>query len=195
MKKMLLTLLVCSTVLLQAEKPADMLYDGDTSALLVDKDTFFVDVTDEVKGGCLPKPKQLKVSMESALKKHGFTVAKKNNYMTPKIRISTLGFRINGMCVVDFTVTIAFPIIAEVPNAQNVPSGNRTLVYYNYYVGRHLFNYKRRRMQKTLNKYVKKYGDDIYMSIAKSKDKMFTKFPSIKEEIKKKKEKEKSEEK
>jgi hypothetical protein len=50
-------------------------------------------------------------------------------------------------------------------------------------------------MQKTLNKYVKKYGDDIYMSIAKSKDKMFTKFPSIKEEIKKKKEKEKSEEK
>ena len=196
MKKLLGLLLICSTVFVHAEKkPVNMFYDGDTSALLVDKDTFFVDVTDEVKGGCLPKPKQLKVSMESALKKHGFKVAKKNSYMTPKVRISTLGFRINGMCVVDFTVTISFPIVAEVPNAQNVPSGNRTLLYYNYYVGRHLFNYNRRRMQKTLNKYVKKYGDDIYMSIAKSKDNIYTKFPSIEEELKKKKEKENSEKK
>ena len=44
-------------------------------------------------------------------------------------------------------------------------------------------------MQKTLNKYVKKYGDKIYMSVAKSKDKIFTKFPSVEEEIKKKEQK------
>ena len=195
MKKLLLTLLVCSTVLLQAEKPVNMFYDGDVNALLVDKDTFYVNVVDEVTGGCLPKPEQLKRSMESSLRNNGFKIVKKASYYVPEIYISTLGFRINGRCVVDFTVSLKFPIVVEVPNAKNVSSGNRTLITHNYSVGRHIFNYPKRSMQKTLNKYVKKYGDKVYMRIAKSKDKIYTKFPSMKEEIKKKKEKEKSEEK
>jgi len=178
------------TVTLNAETSSNMLYDGGTNAMLVDKDTFYVKVVDEVTGGCLPKPDQLKTSMEASLRNNGFKVVDNDkDFMITEVHISTLGFRINGMCVVDFTVNLLFPIVAEVSNAKNVPSGNRTLIMYNYDVGRHLFNYPKRKMQKTLNKYVKKYGDKIYMSVAKSKDKIFTKFPSVEEEIKKKKQK------
>ncbi|HIP17772.1 MAG TPA: hypothetical protein EYG78_00360 [Sulfurovum sp.] len=189
MKKILWMVLLGCASLLHAETKPNMLFDGDVNALLVDKNTFYVKVIDEVTGGCLPKPDQLKQSMEASLKNNGFTVVDKGNYLIPEVQISALGFRINSVCVVDFTVNIYFPIVAEVPNAQNVPSGNRTLVKYNYDVGRHIFNYSKHRMQKTLNKYVKQYGDKIYMSIAKSKDKIYTKFPSIEAEIKKKQQK------
>jgi len=189
MKKILLAILLGGTAMLYAETNASMLYDGDVSALLVDKDTFYVKVVDEVTGGCLPKPQQMKDAMEASLRNNGLKVVDKESFFTPEVHISTLGFRINGMCVVDFTVNILFPIVAEVPNAKNVPSGNRTLIMYNYDIGRHLFNYPKRRMQKTLNKYVKQYGDKIYMRIAKSKDKIYAKFPSMEEEIKKKRQK------
>jgi len=186
MKKILYSLLLCSFTMLNAESTANMFFDGGASALLVDKNTFYVEVSDEVTGGCLPKPDQLKKSMEDSLRSHGLKVIDKAEFMTPKVYISTLGFRINRMCVVDFTVNLSFPIVSEVPNATNVPSGNRTLIIYNYDVGRHIFNYPKRKMQRTLNKYVKEYGDKIYMRIAKSKDKIYVKFPSIEEEVKKK---------
>lgn len=186
MKKILLTVLLSCVAMLHAETNVSMLYDGDISALLVDKDTFYVEVIDEVTGGCLPKPEQLKKSMESSLRNNGFKIVDKAGYYIPEVSISTLGFRINGRCVVDFTVTLRFPVVAEVPNAKNVPSGNRTLIRYNYNIGRQIFNYPKYSMQKTLNKYVKKYGDKVYISIAKSKDKTYAKFPSIEVEIKKK---------
>ena len=189
MKNILWTILLGCAAMLHAETNASMLYDGDINALLVDKNTFYVKVVDEVTGGCLPKPEQLKQSMEASLRNNGLKVVDKADFMTPKVHISTLGFRINGMCVVDFTVNLLFPIVAEVPNAKNVPSGNRTIIMYSYDVGRHLFNYPKRRMQKTLNKYVKQYGDKIYMRVAQSKDKIYAKFPSIEEEIKKKQQK------
>jgi hypothetical protein len=173
--------------MLQAEPTKiSMFYDGDVDVLLVDKDTFYVKVVDEVTGGCLPKPAQLKKAMEASLKNNGFKIVDKGGYYIPEVYISTLGFKINGRCVVDFTVNLRFPIVAEVQNAKNVPSGNRTLIRYNYIVGRQIFNYPRHRMQKTLNKYVKQYGDKVYMSIAKAKVKVFVKFPSIEEELKKK---------
>jgi len=189
MKKILWTVLLGCAAMLHAETNASMLYDGDVNALLVDKDTFYVKVVDEVTGGCLPKPDQLKQSMEASLRNNGLKVVDKAGYYIPEVYISTLGFRINGRCVVDYTVTLRFPIVAEVPNAKNVPSGNRTLIRHNYDVGRQIFNYPKHRMQKTLNKYVKQYGDKVYMSIAKSKDKIYAKFPSIEEEIKKKQQK------
>ena len=187
MKKLLGSLLLGCVVLLQAEMSVNMLYDGDVNALLVDKDTFYVKVVDEVTGGCLPKPEQLKHAMEASLKNNGFKVVNKAGYYIPEVYISTLGFRINGRCVVDFTVSLKFPIVVEVPNAKNVPSGNRTLIKHSYSVGRHIFNYPKRSMQKTLNKYVKKYGDKVYMRISKSKDTTYAKFPSMEEELKKKK--------
>ncbi len=191
MRNILWTILLGCAAMLHAETNATMLYDGDINALLVDKDTFYVKVVDEVTGGCLPKPEQLKQSMVSSLRNNGLKVVDKAGYYVPEVYISTLGFRINGRCVVDYTVTLRFPIVAEVPNAKNVPSGNRTIIMYSYNVGRQIFNYPRRSMQKTLNKYVKQYGDKVYMNIAKSKDKIYAKFPSMEEEIKKKQQKHK----
>ncbi len=186
MKKLLWTISLGAVAILHAETNATMLLNGNEDALLVDKNRFYVKVVDEVTGGCLPKPEQLKRSMEQALKNDGFEVVKKRDFLTPEVYISTLGFRSNRMCVVDFSVSILFPIIAEVPNAQHVPSGNRTIVTYSYDIGRHIFHYQKYRMQQTLNKYVKTYGDKIYIKIAKAKDDIFAKFPEMREEIERK---------
>lgn len=185
MKRTLLALLLGTTALLQAETAgASMLFNGGLNALLVDKKLFYVSVTDEVTGGCLPKPQQLKSAMEKSLKNNGFVIAEKNSPQTPEVHLSALGFRINGMCVVDLTVNMFFPIKVEVPNAQNVPSGNMTYTGYDYSVGRHIFNYRRNQMQRKLNKTVGYYGDKIYMSISKAKDDIFKKFPEMEATIK-----------
>ena len=190
MKKTLLAIILPAlTIALNAETNATMLYDGGPNALLVDKNTFYVTVKDEVTGGCLPKPNQLKLKMERSLKNNGFEIVENGkNPFIPEVHISTLGFKINSMCVVDLTVNILFPIIVKVPNASNVPSGNQTYVTYNYDIGRYIANYRRPQMQGQLNKIVQGFGDKIYMKIAKSKDDIFVKFPSIQEEIKKGKE-------
>ena len=185
MKKILWTILLSYTMTLTAESNPSLLFDGNLNALLIDKKAFYVSVSDEVTGGCLPKPNQLKTSMESTLRNNGFEILEKNSPQTTQIHLSALGFKINGMCVVDLTVNMFFPIKAEVPYAGNVPGGAMTYLGYDYSVGRHIFNYRRNKMQKKLNQTVKYYGDQIYMKISKAKDNIFKKFPSIEQEMKK----------
>jgi len=185
MRKIGLGILFLCMAVLHAETNATMLYDGGPNALLVDKTTFYVNVNDEVTGGCLPKPDQLKRSMVSSLKKNGFSIAEDNkNPFIPEVQVTALGFRINGMCVVDLSVNIYFPVIVQVPHAENVPSGNKTYVNYNYYIGRHIFNYRRSQMQNQLNKTVRSYGDKIYMRVSRAKDNIFKLFPSIEASLK-----------
>ena len=184
-KKSVWVWLLAGSIFVQAETVgASMLINGGLNALLVDKKMFYVSVSDEVTGGCMPKPKQLKTEMEKSLRGNGFTIAEKNSPLTPEVHLSALGFRINGMCVVDLTVNMYFPIKVEVPHAQNVPSGNLTYTGYDYSIGRHIFNYRRSQMQKKLNKTVRYYGDKIYMSISKAKDDIFKKFPEMEAAIK-----------
>lgn len=187
MKKVLLSILLLGfTVNLNAETNATFLYDGGENALLVDKKIFYVSVTDEVTGGCLPKPAKLKATMEKALKKHGFEISKdRKNPFIPEINIATLGFRINGMCAVEMSVDMYFPIQALIPMAANVPGGNKTYVTYTYDVGRYIGNYRRKQMQKKLQKISEKFADRIYMRISKAKDDIYLKFPSVEEEVKK----------
>ena len=163
----------------------NFLYDGSANALLVDKNTFFVSVTDEVTGGCLPKPAQLKETMEKALKNHGFKIAKdRENPFTPEVNISTLGFRVNGMCAVEMNVNMYFPVQVVVPKASDVPTGNKTYATYTYSIGAYIANYRRSQMQKQLNKISRKFSDRIYMYISKAKDDIFPKFPSIERKVK-----------
>jgi len=124
--------------------------------------------------------------MEKALKKHGFKIVDNlKNPFIPEVKISTLGFKINGMCVVEMSMDIYFPIQAMVPSAVNVPGGNKTYVTYTYDVGSYIGNFRRRQMQSKLQQIAKKFSDRIYMKVSKSKDKIFTDFPSIQEKIKK----------
>ncbi len=186
MKYFLSVLVLLGMTGLSAEEAnVNFLYDGAFNALLVDKNTFYVSVTDEVTGGCLPKPAQLKTAMEKALKNNGFQIAKdRKNPFIPEVNISTLGFRINGMCAVEMNVNMYFPVQVVVPKASEVPTGNKTYVTYTYGVGAYIANYRRSQMQKQLNKISRKFSDRIYMHIAKAKDDIFPKFPSIERKVK-----------
>ena len=188
MKKILISWILLSLyVTLNADNNATFLYDGSDKSLFVDKDTFYVSVTDEVTGGCLPKPKKLKAAMEKALKNHGFKIVdNRKDPFIPEVSISTLGFKVNGMCAVEMSVDIYFPIQVVVPVAVNVPSGNKTYVTYGYDVGSYIGNFRRHQMQKQLHKIAKKLSDRIYMKVSKSRDEIYAKFPSIEAEVKKK---------
>ena len=188
MKKIVLSFIMMSLYTsLYAESESKFLFGGGVNALLVDKKTFSVSVVDEVTGGCLPKPKKLQESVEKSLKKHGFKIVDNNdNPFIPEVIISTLGFRINGMCAVQMSMDIYFPVQVVVPVAVNVQGGNKTYVRYCYDVGAYIANYRRKDMQGKLQKIASKFTDRIYMRIAKSKDDMFTKFPTIREEMEKK---------
>jgi hypothetical protein len=186
MKKMLLVLLLGTSVFLNAETNTSMLYDGGENALLVDMKTFYVSINDEVTGGCLAKPAKVKLAMEKALIKKGFKIVDNNkNPFIPEIRISALGFKLNSMCVVDLTSTLSFYLIAEVPYANDVPSGNRTYVRYNYNIGRSIFNYKRHQIQGQLNRVARNQADKIYIKVSRAKDKIFVNFPSMKDKVEK----------
>lgn len=190
MKKLLLATLTMATIGInsQAETNATLLFEGGTNALFVDKKSFYVTVNDEVTGGCLPKPSQLKQKMELALKNNGFKIIEKQNYMTPEIYITALGFRKNSMCSVNLQVEMWFPIVVNVPHSSKVSGGHETYINYSYNIGNHILHYKPSQIQSKLNKTVKKHGDTIYLKISKAKDDIFAKFPSIEEEIKKGKE-------
>ena len=162
-----------------ADTNATMLYDGGVNALLAGKKSFYVSIKDEVTGGCLPKPNQVKQSMEKALKKNGFKIIEKPDAFSNEIYISTLGFKNNAMCAVTLSVDMYFPVIVTVPDAESVPSGNKTYVNYQYELGSYIANYRRSQMQKQLNKIARLYADKIYMRISKAKDDIYPKFPSM----------------
>ena len=187
MKKILLSWILLSVFsIVYADNNATFLYDGGDDALFVDKNTLYVSVTDEVTGGCLPRPKQLKASMEKALKNHGFKIVENlKNPFIPEVKISTLGFRVNGMCAVEMSADIYFPIKVIVPNAINVPGGNKTYVTYTYDVGSYIGNFRRHQMQNKLQQIARKFSDRIYMKVSKAKDSIYTNFPSLQEEVKK----------
>ena len=184
MKKILWTLLLGTSIFLNAETNTTMLYNGGVNALFVDMKTFYVSIDDEVTGGCLKNPAKVKLEMEKALIKKGFKIVDNNkNPFIPEIRISALGFKLNAMCVVDLSSTLSFYLIAEVPHANDVPSGNRAYIRYNYDMGRSIFNYRRHQIQGQLNKVARNHADKIYMKISRAKDKIFVDFPSMKSRI------------
>ena len=184
MKKLLLATMIIG-INVQAETNSTLLFDGGINALLVDKKSFYVTVSDQVTGGCLPKPNQLKKKMELALKNNGFKVLDKSEPMSSEIYITALGFRKNSMCSVALDVDMWFPVVVNVPNSSKVQEGHETYVNYSYNIGYHILHYKPSQIQSQLNKTVKKHGDTIYLKISKAKDDIFAKFPSIQEEIKK----------
>ena len=167
-----------------ADDAPSLIVEGGTKSLLVSKDEFSIQVSDQVTGGCLPFPNKLKDKMEISLRKNGFDIAKKANFFTNNIYITALGFKISeSSCAVHLSAELIFPVVANVPFAEDEPKGSKTLVPFIYKIGDVILAGERYSMQDRLSKTVTEFADKLYLDISRSKDDVFKKFPSIKEAI------------
>jgi|GEM_PF-1589717 len=162
------------------QEAPNLLFDGGTDALLATKNSFRIIYSDEVTGGCLPKPKRLRDKMELQLRRNGIGVDPDGGEFDDTIVLSALGFRAGpNYCAVSLTVKLKTWVAVKVPYSKDVPSGQMTFVPYVYQVGHYLLTGKRGSMQRRLEKVAAELGDQTYLNIARSRDRLFKKFPSI----------------
>jgi len=162
-----------------------LLFDGGTDAILATKNNFRIIYTDEVTGGCLPKPKRLKDKMELQLRRNGIGFNPDGSEFDDTIVLSALGFRAGpNYCAVSLTVKLKTWVAVKVPYSKDVPSGQMTYVPYIYTMGHYLLTGKRGSMQRRLEKVAAELGDQTYLNIARARDRLFPQFPTIEKNYK-----------
>jgi len=169
----------------KTESKPNLLFDGGTDAILATKNNFRIIYTDEVTGGCLPKPKRLKDKMELQLRHNGIGFNPKGSEFDDTIVLSALGFRAGpNYCAVSLTVKLKTWVKVQVPYSKDVPSGQMTYIPYIYTMGHYLLTGKRGSMQRRLEKVAAELGDQTYLNIARARDRLFPQFPSIEKNYK-----------
>jgi len=170
----MILLLLCSFAI--AENKPSLLYEGGIDSLIVNRNKFYIKLTDEVTGGCLPYPNKLKDKMEISLRKNGFQIEKNNNVLSNSINISIIGYKTSeNSCAVHISVNLIFFVLMTVPNAE----GKETIAPFTLNIGSHLLTGFKNNMQSRLEKYIIEYADQLYLEISRAKDKISEKFPYI----------------
>ena len=169
----------------QAQQP-NLLFEGGNSAILATRHNFFIKYDDEVTGGCLPRPSRLRDKLELEMRRNGLLMSEKKSTLNDTLTLSALGFKVGrGYCAVTLTLTLESWVGVRVPYAQGNPSGELTLVPMQFIVGQYLLTGTRRSMQKRLEKVAAELGDTLYLQISRSRDKIFRKFPTIRNNYRK----------
>jgi hypothetical protein len=164
---------------------ANLLFEGGTDAILATKNNFRIIYTDEVTGGCLPKPQRLRDKMELQLRRNGIGFNPDGSEFDDTIILSALGFRAgSNYCAVSLTVKMKTWVAVRVPYSKDVPSGEMTYIPYVHTMGHYLLTGRRGSMQKRLEKVASELGDQTYLSIARARDRLFPQFPSIEKNYK-----------
>ncbi len=176
--------LFISCFIVHAEDEMRFLVGGGINSLLATKNSFAIKVDDQVTGGCLPNPRQLKDELEISLRKNGFNIEKESDSFSNTILISALGYKMGKYkCVVYISANITFPIIVKVPFSNKVLFGGETFVPFRHQILSGLLTGEVYSIQKRLSKQMKEVADKVYLEISRAKDKIFSRFPSIKKEM------------
>ena len=163
-----------------AQSESSLLFNGGNRSLLATRDTFAIEVSDQVTGGCLPSPSALKDKMEVSLRKNGYKINSESNLFSDNIRITALGYKIGeDACVVYLTASLSFLVGMNVPFAHNVASGSLTMASFTHDFGGTLLSGDQSSMQKRLSDQVSEYSDKLFLDISRARDAIFSKFPSI----------------
>ena len=164
----------------KAEQGHSLLLEGGNAAILATRHRFHITYTDEVTGGCLPKPGRLRDKLELEMRRNGLEIVEGQKGLEDSLTLSALGFRAGpGYCAVSLTLTLESWIAAKVPYSQGNPSGELTMLPWSFIVGQYLLTGRKRSMQRRLEKVAQELGDSLYLQIARSRDKIFRDFPVI----------------
>ncbi|MCF6207508.1 MAG: hypothetical protein L3J47_11585 [Sulfurovum sp.] len=187
----LIASLIMVSVLLAEETSnsnPNLLFEGGNEAILATRNNFYIDYSDEVTGGCLPKPARLKDKLELSLRRNHLEMSVKKDILGSTLKLSALGFKAGpNYCAVTLTLTLESWVGVKVPYAENNPDGDMTIVPMQFTIGQYLLTGKKGSMQRRLEKVAYELGDSLYLKIARSRDVIFEKFPAIASEYKEKK--------
>ena len=162
-------------------KDPSLMFDGGIDSIIAYKDNFYIDVSDQVTDGCLPRPSRLLDKMETSLRKSGFSISRVESPFVPTVQITALGYSIDDdFCAVHLKVTLHFLNPTSVPRSRGTSYGRLTLAELNTNIGSSLFTYSKRQMQSRLESRIEELADDLYLMISRAKDALETDFPEFK---------------
>jgi hypothetical protein len=164
----------------------NLLLEGGDAAILATRHRFYITYTDEVTGGCLPKPSRLRDKLELSMRRNRLEILpEKSGGVEDSLHLNALGFRAGpGYCAVSLTLTLKSWIPVKVPYSQGNPSGEMTMIPWSFIVGQYLLTGRKRDMQRRLEKVAQELGDSLYLQISRSRDKIFRDFPVIESNFK-----------
>jgi len=160
LKTYVLAVVMMSSLAVSAEE--NLRFTGKDT-LLYFQDGFDILIRGEVKGGCLPRPTNLKDKMETSLRKNGFDVGGGVVNPDPIIIITATGYLVDSQrCVVDIKATLQLQASLAVPFTYDVDSGKLQLTYIEYleHIGGYLVNQDKVDMQLKLEQIAYNLGDD-----------------------------------
>lgn len=178
-KYIFLILILFSQLIFAEEKKPTVFRDGGKNSLIATVDGLFIDVHDNVTGGCFPNPSKLKDKLEIKLRKNGFSIEKDPKKAYSSMYVELTGYNVGGSsCVVNVNTVLMSLSLVRVPYAPD--SDNMTITNISHPIGGYLLSGDRKSMQSRLEKLVEEYADTLYLDISRAKDDTFSKFPSIK---------------
>lgn len=179
---------------LMAEAPAvptrknahNFFLEGGWAAILATRHRFKIVYDDEVTGGCLPRPSRLRDKLELSLRRNNFEIVPSDEKgIYDELRLSALGFKAGtGFCAVSLVLSLGTWAPVTVPYAKGNPTGDITMVPLRYEVGHYLVTWRKRGMQRKLEKTAVDLGDKLFLQVARSRDRIFRDFPVIEQNYK-----------
>ncbi len=160
------------------EDKSDFFWKGGMKSLIATKNTFSITISDQVTGGCLPRPSELKNKMEISLRRNGFKIVDYEKNPMNNIYITAIGYKItDSSCAVHLSTELSMATAVNVPYAEK--NNELTVTYVNYSLGSNILTGDRYSMQKRLEKIVSESADSLYLNVSRAKDYIFEKFPAI----------------
>lgn len=184
MKKLLIVLIVLRVgidvhVALAGENPS-LLLEGGMSALLASRDTFFIEVVDEVSDGCLPQPSRLKDQTEIAIRQNNLSVSNESGIGSNVISLNAMGYDYgHNLCAVYFSATLQFWSLVVVPGAHEAPHGNYTFVPIAFRFESAILTGPKTSMQGRLEALARRYGESLFLHVSRARDEVSSKWPTI----------------
>lgn len=182
MKKIILTITLALLSFWSQAEEASMMLEGGSQALVFDITEVNLEVSDQVKDGCLPRPGSVNASAEAALRRNKFSIIDEDtSFLPPTVRITALGYApSNYMCVVSFSLVITKFIAAKVPHSADLDESlNMTIAPVQYEIYSTVLTGPKNDMQDRLEREAEKAANEFFIKIERSKDYVKSKWPQL----------------
>ncbi|MDY6992851.1 MAG: hypothetical protein SVR94_09655 [Pseudomonadota bacterium] len=182
MKKIILTITLALLSFWSQAEEASMMLEGGSQALVFDITEVNLEVSDQVKDGCLPRPDSVNASAEAALRRNNFSIVDEGtSFLPPTVRITALGYAPgNYMCVVSFSLVITKFIAAKVPHAAELDESLKmTIAPVQYEIYSTVLTGPKKDMQDRVEREAEKAANEFFIKIERSKDYVRLKWPQL----------------
>ncbi|WP_125181004.1 hypothetical protein [Thiohalobacter thiocyanaticus] len=160
-----------------------ILLGGGIESIIGTKESFKINIVDEVEDGCLPRPSRLSDKAELVLRRNNFKINDDDSLATDVFVIYALGYEtVEDLCVVYLSADLYTTVSAHVPFSDKIESGNKTLIRANHEVGAGLMAGPKSGMQKRLEEQANTFTETFVLNITRAKDHIEENYPSIFEE-------------